>query len=204
MNVPKSMRVGAAATAAVLVGLLIFSVMSLGANAARVRNNLRGPEHAGRTVRLGSPLAQRAITSDSAVDWNIASYATSAGTCLVVVGELNGVEEGRVGGCGDRGSSVFNWSVGGLDVGGQWYNLAYGQVDAGASAVRVTLADGSTIADTSPSSGLWLVATPAQPLDNGADIVHVAAVGLDGATIADGAPSSVVAAREAALAAQQG
>jgi hypothetical protein len=183
----------AAVVGAVLITTLTRGGVSLPASPGRVATLVRN----GRTVAVGRATAQRTIKeASSGLRLTVSRYSSSAGTCLsVVVVSIGGGEEGRLGGCGDRGNPTLNWSIGGIQIGDQWFNVAYGEVSTIASSVRVILGNGRVMSFASANSGVWVVAIPGKPTDQATDIVRIQAVNATGGLIADQHPPSIVALR---------
>jgi hypothetical protein len=135
------------------------------------------------------------------VTWTVIRRDSPDGACVGVVADVDGVEEGQVGGgCGEADEPTLRWGLGGLEVNGQWFNVAYGEVPITVSSVRVTLGDGSVLSDTNlgESAGSWVVVTSADPFDKAKEISGIEALSASGAILAEKTPPSVVDLRNAA------
>lgn len=140
-----------------------------------------------------------------AVRWTLTRAGGPDGVCLDLAGEAIGrPDRGAAGSCGaTTKNGEFTWAVGGVEVGGQWFNVAYGEVLRGAAEIRVTLGDGSQRSDREfrQAGRMWVLVVPAaDPMDSDADISSIAAVDDSGAELARETPPSLVEARRAASA----
>lgn len=113
---------------------------------------------------------------------------------------VSGTDRGRLGGCGESDDPHLRWGIGGIDIGGQWYNVAYGQAALDASSVEVTLGSGSVQTDSAvrASNGTWLIVLPADPMDAQTEFVKIVALTDSGVHLAVAEPPSLVAHRQAA------
>jgi len=93
------------------------------------------------------------------VRWEVVSYDSPAGDCLDVVGaSLVTSDVGRLSGCGP-GDGPMHWGAGGVDLDGQWFNIAYGVLPVNASEVEITSEAGLT-AQAVVSGDVWFLASP--------------------------------------------
>lgn len=152
-----------------------------------------GPSEPRDVVSSGTATATRTVEV-AGVTWNVVHRDSSEGPCIGVVAEMDGVEEGQVGGgCGESDDPALRWGIGGIEVKGQWFNVAYGKVPAAAASVRVILGDGSVVVDSGvQGNGIWVVVIPADPFDKATDIARLEVVGGAGIAITDVAPPSLV------------
>lgn len=135
------------------------------------------------------------------VHWTISRYDSPKGPCIEVVAEeVGGSHQGRLGGCGRPENPSLRWSIGGIDMDGQWFNVAYGAVSAAAASVRVTRGDQRELTDAGVrgGQGLWIVVIAGNPLDGATDIVQIVARDESGHVIASIRPPSIVAYRQQA------
>jgi hypothetical protein len=138
---------------------------------------------------------QRSVR-EGGVTWTISRSDSPDGPCVGVVAVVDGQQAGSVGGgCGTSDDPRLRWGIGGLEIDGAWFNVAYGEVAATASSVSVTLGSGTVVSDDGmrESSGAWLVVVPAaDPLSRAAEIKRIAVVDETGAIITDASPPSMV------------
>ena len=126
---------------------------------------------------------------DGVVEWTVRSYESEDGTCMAARAvTLDASDDGEIGGCGEPADPLL-WSLGGVEVGGQWYNVSFGRLPPNASSARLTLGDGSVLTD-SGDGGLWVVVTAAEPDDPDALISIIEAVDGSGDAVARLHPST--------------
>lgn len=136
------------------------------------------------------------------VRWTLVSRSSGDGPCLGVVAEVDGLEQGELGGgCGRPEDAALNWGIGGIDVGGSWFNVAYGQAVPSASSVKISLGDGSvrTFDNVAEDQGLWLSVIEASPTDRDGAVVHVEVLDANRSVILSRDLPSIVDARLQAL-----
>ncbi len=129
------------------------------------------------------------------VSWIVARHDSPGGSCIGVAAEVDGQEKGQVGGgCGTSDNPMLRWGIGGLRVGGQWFNVAYGEVPAAASSVRVTLGDGSVRTDSGVGAGqgVWIVVLAGDPSDRASEVARIEVLDGAGSVIAHENPPSLV------------
>jgi hypothetical protein len=142
-----------------------------------------------RTVEVGGVL------------WTVVSGDSGSGRCVGVIASVSGVEEGQVGGgCGPSVNPALRWGMGGLEVRGQWFNVAYGEAYQPADEVRVTLGDGSvsTIDNLSVTQGAWLVVVGGDPLSAANDFTRIRVLDASGKELAREDPPSLAGYRQQA------
>ena len=118
-----------------------------------------------------------------------------------VVATVEGIAQGGLGGdCGRPQDPDLGWGLGGLLVGDEWFNVAYGAASPAIATVSVTLGDGTEVADDVGGAGVWLVVVPAGPLDARGDFSQIRALDVTGGVVAEVKPPSLVAYRQQAQA----
>jgi hypothetical protein len=137
------------------------------------------------------------------VRWILTRRGSEEGPCLNVAGEqIHGPDRAGAGSCGATADNgVFTWAIGGVDVGGEWFNVVYGEVVREAAGLRVTLGDGTerTDRDFQRAGGMWILVLPAtDAMDSASDVVAIEALDESGAIIAREEPPSIVDYRRAA------
>jgi len=186
-----------------VVALLIGSSVVLATVIAR--GATRTAAQSTDPARSGAEAVGSALTiGDSS--WALVRSFSADGSCLEVVAEVDGVEQGSVGGCGNWNASPLSWSIGGVGVEGQWYDVALGQGSSDVAAVRLTLAAGNTRADATVDAhgGYWFVVYPADPLAKEGDITRIEALDNTGSVIGQQEVPSLAEARGAATLATPG
>lgn len=149
----------------------------------------------GVNAEVGS--TTRTVVVDG-VTWTVSAYSSPGGPCVGVVAYVDGVEQGRIGGgCGTADDPRLWWGIGGIEIAGQWFNIAYGVVTQAADAVRVTLGDGTVITDdgVTAADGVWIVVVPGDPLSQRSDVTTITALSA-GSEVATETPPSIVAYRQ--------
>lgn len=111
--------------------------------------------------------------------------------CLEAFATVSGEEEGRLGTVCPSDKPLA-WGIGGLDVGGQWFSVAYGLAPA-AAVVRVATDDGTVrdVENVALSDGAWMVVFPGDPASNESDVVQISSFDKEGSLIAQMEPPSV-------------
>lgn len=128
------------------------------------------------------------------VRWVVVEYESSLGPCLDVYGEaVSGGDWAEVGDCGE-GAGPFAWAVGGVELGGEWYDVVDGRAPQGASRMRITLGDG-TVHEADVVKGIYILVDTGARLDF--DVTKIEAVASNGDVIAAVQPPSIAEAREA-------
>ena len=114
--------------------------------------------------------------------------------------EIDGGEQGRLGGCGAPDNRLLRWSIGGVEIGGQWFNVAYGHAPGSASSIRLILSDGTARMDSNlqGNAGLWVVVVPGSPFDARNDFARIDLRDGTGSLIAQQEVPSLAAARQRA------
>jgi hypothetical protein len=111
----------------------------------------------GRTLAENSVRVLRTVEKPAGLNWTVVTYLSSDGACLDAHVELeSSPDQGTLGGCGAP-SGLLGYTLGGIELGGQWYTVGFGPAPLGTSEVTATLADGTTLkSDT--AGGVWLSA----------------------------------------------
>ncbi len=134
--------------------------------------------------------------------WTMNYSADSAGSCVnVIVAQIDGDDDGTLGACWEASQNpLLGWSIGGMEIGSEFFNVAYGVASRAASSARVILADGTVVsdADVRRGNGLWILVVAAEPTEPGSDIVRIEILDDAGLVIAREDPPSLVAARRQA------
>jgi hypothetical protein len=94
--------------------------------------------------------------------WTVVSYDSSDGPCLDVYADTGAKSDPGQSGCGES-SGPFNVSIGGQEIGGRWYNIAYGAAVPGAATASIESTGGSQNVDV--VDGTWLSVVPGETLD---------------------------------------
>lgn len=166
-------------------------------------------------ARAGGPAALEAPPAESSpaptvsrtttvhgVEFTVQGSECAEGPCVDVVATVDGIAQGGLGGVsGDRGRPEdpdLEWGLGGLLVGDEWFNVAYGAASPAVAMVSVTLGDGTEVADDVAGAGVWLVVVPADPFDPASDVSRIRALDATGGVVAEVEPPSLVAYRQQA------
>lgn len=156
------MRVSKIAIASVVVvvgAVAISTVLATfgGADEAVYTPNRDAITAEGRALTEGSSRVLRTVEEPAGLDWTLVTYLSSDGVCLDAHVKLEASrDEGMLGGCGAP-AGLSGYSVGGIELGGQWYTVGFGSVPVAATKVEATLADGSTVTSDT-AGGVWLSA----------------------------------------------
>ena len=128
----------------------------------------------GEFASQGPPTIQRSF-SVKGVDWTVSTTSSADGPCLSVTGTLRSDpnEAGSVDACG-ASDDGFDWGVGGLSLGGQWYTIVSGRTPL-SGHVQVFLRNAAVMSDPREGSGVWVVVFPATTTDREFDIVRIQA-----------------------------
>jgi hypothetical protein len=127
------------------------------------------------------------------VEWTVVSYEASDGPCLDIYAEaVPGDDEAKMSSCG-RFEGPFRWSIGGVEVADQFYNVAFGRAAVGADRMRITLGHGAAVAPD-VVRGIWVAVMPGSPEDF--DITLLEAVGGNGRVLESVRPTSIADLRE--------
>lgn len=174
----------------VLVGLAL-SPLALGRVSAR---SVSDSQASASGVSSRTTIVARSMTLGG-VEWSVVRDADS---CVSVLAELNGVQQGSVGSA--CSSSGWGWGIGGVDVGDQWFNVVYGQAPTTVASVRVSLADGNELTDSAvrESGGAWLAVMPADPTAKASDVVTISALDAEGSVVVEEKPPPISDYRQAA------
>lgn len=195
-------RVGLAVAVSATLGLFIAIALTAGAGGApRPAVSTREPMRSGLDSGTGEAKTTRSVEEPAGeVRWTVTSYETADGPCVeVVADEVDGTDQAGVRGCGRADDPLLRWSMGGVEVGGQWFNVAFGQVPPDAASVRLTLGDGTVRTDSDvQADGLWIVVVPGEPTDAGREPVRVDVVDDDGVVMTTEELPSIVEYREQA------
>jgi hypothetical protein len=178
-------RIRLAVAVAVLASVFALTLFSVGAisnpRPAALPQEL---QRAASVANTGTSQAERSMEAPAGrVRWTVTSYDSAEGPCVVVVAEeVQSVDRGQLASCGPLDDPLLRWSMGGIEIASQWFNVAYGQVAFGASYVRLTLGDGSVRVDAGfrQANGLWIVVIPAGPFDARSDFVRIEVLGEGG------------------------
>jgi hypothetical protein len=190
IRISRRTRMMAALTALFGVALVGFLVRS-GATAESPSVTHGGAN----VVESTNATASDAVIEVGDVTWTLIRGDSPEGACVGVVAEVAGVEQGQVGGsCGEPDDPKLRWGLGGLEVDGRWFNVAYGEVPSDATSVRVTLGDGSALTDSElgRTDGGWLIVVPADPLDKATEISSIEVLSTAGSVIAEKTTPSLV------------
>lgn len=120
--------------------------------------------------------------------WTVISYESSDGPCLDVYADTGLESDPGQSGCGTP-SGPFHVSIGGQEIGGRWYNIAYGAALPGSVTASIESTGGTLNVDV--VDGTWLSIVPGERLDYGS------------VTLKDGSGATVAAVELPSLAAQQ-
>ena len=151
-----------------------------------------------------APTVSRTTMVDG-VEFTVQRSESAEGPCVDVVATVEGIAQGGVGGglsgdCGRPQDADLGWGLGGLLVGDEWFNIAYGAASPAVATVSVTVGDGTEVADDVAGAGVWLVVVPAEPLDARSDFSQIRALDATGGVVAEVKPPSLVAYRQQAQA----
>ena len=125
----------------------------------------------------GAPDVRTMTVEVGGSTFTVSGSPSPDGYCLSVSGD-----GGSLGGCGTS-EGPFRHGEGGLEANGSLYNVAYGRVPAGASAMVLVLQDGSTQMEEG-SHGVWIFALPANLGGSGNDFAAVQAIDSTGTVMA--------------------
>lgn len=136
------------------------------------------------------PSIQRSFSADG-VDWIVSTSSSVDGPCLTVSGTLrsDSNEAGSVDACG-ASDDGFDWGVGGLSLGGQWYTIVSGWTPL-SGHVQVLLRNGTVMTDPREGSGVWVIVFPATTTDREFDIVRIQAWDGSGKLLGTIAPPNI-------------
>lgn len=141
----------------------------------------------GRSVEL-STIQVRGTVGVAGASWNFVSYQSSDGVCMEVEGELSG-DQGNVTSCGTP-DNPLSWGQGGVTLGNQSYDVAFGLVPPGATGVRLTFRSG-TVTSGMTAQGMWASIVPAAAQDANWDLVLIEAVDTSGHATASYQPAAL-------------
>lgn len=184
------MRVAVAAS----VGLLLVGTAAAGGYALFDRYGPTSDELRvqGRVANPATLEVRRSIVVPAGVTWTVVSYDSSDGVCLDAFGELSsGGEQAKLGGCDLAGEVPY--SMGGLQLGDEWFNVIFGQ--SSGATVRVTLGSGAIRQDT-PENGVWIVVVPSDPTARANDFARVDVLDGAGNVVATIEPPSLAQLRQ--------
>ncbi len=131
------------------------------------------------------------------IEWTLLSYDSDEGPCLEVIGASGRGDRGSVASCG-RSDGSFQWSIGGVELAGDWYSIAFGEAPPLARKMETVLGDGSVKSDADLASGKWLVVTRADPFDRALEIAEIRAKDGQGTHLASLQVPSLIDRRERA------
>jgi|SRR5919106_1140733 hypothetical protein len=179
-----------------LAGLTVVGVASVGG--AEPPGHLPDPRIAaseGQTIDLSSVRVIREFEEpEGEIRWTVVTYRGSEGPCMDVYAEsLAGGDSAKTGGCGEP-QGPFMWGIGGVEVGGRWFNLVDGRGPPGATSMRVTLGDGRSL-EATLVEGTYLLVIPGERATF--DVKLIQAVG-PGDQVSSVHPPSVSAVRQKA------
>lgn len=194
MTARRALLTGVAIAAVALISLAVVALRSRSGGAeppGYVPDGQVAAEQ-GLTVDVGSlDITQQFEEPEGRVRWTVVTYASSAGPCLDIHGQLlDGHDEGKVGGCGPP-DGPFAVGVGGLELGGTWYNIVHGTAPSGGVRMRILLGDGTSL-EARVVRNTWVVVTS----DPGFDVARVEALSRRGASVASIQPPSLAEAEE--------
>jgi len=127
------------AVGVVLGALVVVIANGVSANPTNPASSSDPGNVVGVNAKLGSTTRTVAV---GGVTWTVSAYSSPGGPCVGVVAYVDGVEQVRIGGgCGTPDDPRLWWGIGGIEIAGQWFNVAYGLVAQAVDAVRVTLGD---------------------------------------------------------------
>jgi hypothetical protein len=151
--------IGIVTAAAVMGAIGIATVLATqgGADENHYSPNPETIEAEGRTLVENSVRVLRTVEDPAGLNWTVVTYLSSDGACFDAHVELvSSPDQGMLGGCGAP-AGLGGYTVGGVELGGQWYTVGFGPVPLGTSEVTATLADGTTL-KSDIVGGVWLSA----------------------------------------------
>lgn len=191
MRLNQRIQLGLGIGLSVLVAALVIgnaiSADTAAANPSVTRDAVAG-------MNAGLAATSRAVEVGDAI-WTVTHEESPDGPCMGVVAQVDGVEQGRLGGdCGAPSNRLW-WGIGGLDIANQWFYVAFGEVSQLVDSVRVTLGDGTVLTDGGvvAASGLWIIVAPGNPTSPASDFVRITALDAAGSVVAQENPPSIVA-----------
>jgi hypothetical protein len=157
------------------------------------------------TASISQPITVRVLEEPAGqVHWEIARQSDSSQICLDVVGvDPAGSDEAKLGGCWARSDEEpLQWSIGGVEIGGSWFNVVYGLAGSEVASVRISTQTGDKKADDGvrSGSGAFLLVVPGDPMEPAADVVQIEALGSNGQVVARRDPPSLSSYRRAGAA----
>jgi len=192
----KRLAIGVGATVGVLAVVLTAGAISANTEPSRSGESSVGG-NATATADSGSGETRLSVEVGG-VNWTVSRTDGPDEACIGVVATLHGEELGSLGGgCGRPEIGHMRFGIGGIDIGGDWFNLAYGEVAPETRSLDVILGDGTVLRHTvvPEAEGLWIVVSPGQPTSLGSDFVLIKALDAGGSVIAQETPPSLVARR---------
>lgn len=126
--------------------------------------------------------------------WSVVSYRSQSGPCLHASGQLlSGGDSGELGGCGEP-DGPFLWFLGGVELGGNWYNVAFGRDPGGAVAAMKVVLEGGGSLRANLVDGIWIVVVPGpQELF---EVARIEALDSAGSVVSGVTPPSLREARQ--------
>ena len=130
-------------------------------------------ERANLPTKFETSLENRSVAPDTiqvvqslnvkGVGFSLVRYESSDGPCLDVYADV--VPEAAPGqsGCGAP-DGPFHWSIGGLDIGGTWYNIAYGDAVPNSEIAKIETTEGLTM-NAAVVDGTWIFVVPGDRID---------------------------------------
>ncbi len=129
------------------------------------------------------------------VKWSFVSYRASDGGCLDMYAELVSEEaHGKVGSCAP-GERRFEWGIGGVELGGTWYNVVYGRGRGALADVRIHLVNGNRL-EADVVDETWIAVVPGDQFSF--DVDRIEALDRSGSTVEVVEPPSIAAQRQQA------
>jgi hypothetical protein len=180
-----------------MIGVVVTTALSVAVVTGSVGRSHRVQVHHVANVALRETTRSVEVGD---VTWTVSRSESEVGPCIGVTATFRGREEGTIGGgCGNPDDPDLRWGIGGLDVGGRWFNVAYGAVSPTVRVVEVTLGDGTIVSDhLGPDEGVWILPVAADPLNRAFDVVRISARDGGDAVVAEEEPPSLVKERQQA------
>ncbi len=178
-----------------LAGLAVVGIASTGG--AELPGHLPDPSIAaseGQTIDLASARVIREFEEpEGEIRWTVVTYRSSEGPCMDVYAEsIAGGDSAKSGSCGEP-QGPFLWGIGGVEVGGRWYNLVDGRAPPGATSMRITLGDGRSL-EANLVEGTYLTVIPGER--STFEVKRIQAVGPGDKALTSVHPPSVSAERQ--------
>jgi hypothetical protein len=157
----KRLLFGAVGAAFLAGSLLVGSVVAKGNDEQGNLPSKQESSQEGRQV-FADTLEMKQSVNVGGINWSLVSYDSSDGPCLDVYANVDPKAAPGQSGCGTP-DGPFQWSIGGLDVDGEWYNIAYGTTVKGSVTASIKSSDGTLNLDV--IKGSWLSVVPGERMD---------------------------------------